>query len=811
MEDITGKQLGRYQVVSPLGEGGMAAVYKAYQPGMDRYVALKILPQQYARDAEFTGRFEQEAKVIAKLQHPHILAVHDYGKADDYTYIVMPIVETGTLADLLRGDRPIDLSRIRIVMTQLGDALDYAHSQGLIHRDVKPSNVLIDNRGNCLLTDFGIAKMIGGTKHFTQTGGIVGTPHYMSPEQGGGDPLTPQSDIYALGVLLYEMATGRVPFDAETPMAVVIKHMTDPLPPPRKINPDISPALESVILKAMAKRPQDRFDSAADMVRAVRIAIPESEIVREPSQVGTVPTEDLAQAEAMAIAGAEDVSRTDAVAAPGTGSEDRPSQTITARRAAPWLVGAGAIGILGLCAISVYAVVSLATSASSAVATESAIATAPGLIATAPFGTAALATAPSSATAIPEVSVSPTPGDDASAGARIRTAFREAAPADLPSARWPVTIADSFDSNVNEWNPFSEVEDSFGTRSFTFDNGKYRWEVLPTDNVSVHDTPVMNLLSEFAVSVDAQQVRGSQGADFGIVFRETAADTFYNFNIDNSQNYWLRMNDGGQWTTLIELTRSAAIRPNALNRVVVVANDGRFYFFINDQYVDEIEEDALLRGRVGMVVNLFEPGIQAEWEFDNFELREPWIARAVDEFDTVQGRWDVGSFPWEDGLDAFAISDGKYVWSFECTNTDFGCLSSTYFADLENTTDFELIVDARRLEGPEDAEYGVRFRDDGENYIEFMISDVGSFSVSLWNDQSLDYYVDNPTPMVDPGGVNRLIVVGEGPDFAFFINGLLVGEIVETLLPQGAFALVAAVDDAGQTILEFDNFKVRTP
>ena len=369
MEDLTGKQLGRYQIVSPLGEGGMAAVYKAYQPGMDRYVALKILPQQYARDAEFTGRFEQEAKVIARLQHPHVLPVHDYGEADDYTYIVMPLVETGTLADLLLGKKPMPLQRIRIIMTQLGDALDYAHSQGLIHRDIKPSNVLIDKRGNCLLTDFGIAKMVEGTKHFTQTGGIVGTPHYMSPEQGGGDPLTRQSDIYSLGVVLYEMVTGQVPFDAETPMAVVIKHMTDPLPPPSKLNPDTSPALESVILKSMAKRPDDRFESAAAMVRAVRLAIPESEFVRDPSQVGTVPTEDLAQAEAAA-----------------RDSEVEP--TLTARRVAPWLVGAGVMGVLGLCAISVFVVVRLATSASSAAATESALATAPDSLPTASLSTA---------------------------------------------------------------------------------------------------------------------------------------------------------------------------------------------------------------------------------------------------------------------------------------------------------------------------------------------------------------------------------------------------------------------------------------
>lgn len=788
MEDLTGKQLGRYQIVSPLGEGGMAAVYKAYQPGMDRYVALKILPQQYARDAEFTGRFEQEAKVIARLQHPHVLPVHDYGEADDYTYIVMPLVETGTLADLLLGKKPMPLQRIRIIMTQLGDALDYAHSQGLIHRDIKPSNVLIDKRGNCLLTDFGIAKMVEGTKHFTQTGGIVGTPHYMSPEQGGGDPLTRQSDIYSLGVVLYEMVTGQVPFDAETPMAVVIKHMTDPLPPPSKLNPDTSPALESVILKSMAKRPDDRFESAAAMVRAVRLAIPESEFVRDPSQVGTVPTEDLAQAEAAA-----------------RDSEVEP--TLTARRVAPWLVGAGAMGVLGLCAISVFVVVRLATSASSAAATESALATAPDSL-----PTASLSTAPPPATAVPELSLSPTAAIEPPVETRFKTAFRESSPADLPSARWPVTIIDSFESNINEWNPFSEIVDEFGSRSFIFEDGKYYWEVLPANTVSVHDTPGMNPISDFAVSVDAQQFSGPEDADYGVVFRESAADTFYNFNIDNRQNYSLRMNDGGRWTTLIDLTRSAAIRPNGLNRVTVIANDGHFYFFINDQYVDEIGEETLLRGRVGMVVNLFEPGVGAEWEFDNFELRQPWTAAIVDTFDAVSGLWDVGSFSSEDVTDNLAITDGKYVWSFDCRNSDFGCLSSTYLDDLQDTTDFELIVDARMLEGPAGGEYGVRFRDDGENYLEFLISDEGSFTISLWYEQDLDYYyVDNPTPMIDPERVNRLSVIGEGPNFAFYINGLLVGEIVEDLLPFGAFALVASVDGADQAVLEFDNFRVRIP
>lgn len=277
MEDITGKQLNRYQVVGPLGEGGMAAVYKAYHPETERYVALKILPKHFASDPEFIGRFEQEAKLIAQLQHPHILPVFDYGEADGYTYIVMPYVETGTLADLLRG-KPLPSKQIQSIVSQVGDALDYAHSRGIVHRDVKPSNILIDERGNCLLMDFGIAKMVEGTKHFTQSGGVVGTPSYMAPEQGLGEKPDGRSDIYSLGVVLYQLATGRLPFESETPMAVAIMHIHDPLPPPRSVNPDLPETIERVILKALTKERQDRYATVAEMVAALGIAIAEPSV-----------------------------------------------------------------------------------------------------------------------------------------------------------------------------------------------------------------------------------------------------------------------------------------------------------------------------------------------------------------------------------------------------------------------------------------------------------------------------------------------------------------------------------------------------
>jgi serine/threonine-protein kinase len=268
MEDLTGRQLGQYRVVGPIGEGGMAAVYRAYEPGLDRYVALKILPRHFTSDPQFIGRFQQEAKLIAKLQHVHILPVYDFGQEDDYTFIVMPFVQTGTLADML-DDHPLHLPDILRIVAQVGDALAYAHERGIVHRDVKPSNILIDDRGNCLLTDFGIAKIVEATVQFTQTGAIIGTPAYMSPEQILGEALDGRSDLYSLGIILFEMATGRQPYRAETPPAIFVKHLHDPLPMPRELNPGLPEAVERVILKALAKDREHRFPTASAMIQAL--------------------------------------------------------------------------------------------------------------------------------------------------------------------------------------------------------------------------------------------------------------------------------------------------------------------------------------------------------------------------------------------------------------------------------------------------------------------------------------------------------------------------------------------------------------
>ncbi len=272
MEDLTGKHIGPYRVIASLGEGSMAAVFKAYQPGLDRHVALKVLPRHLANNPVFMGRFRQEARVVANLRHPNVLPLYDYGEADGYLYMVMPLVETGTLAHYLRGD-PLPLKQVRVAISQVGDALNYAHALGVIHRDVKPGNVLIDERGSCLLTDFGIAKLVAGTAQFTAAGLAVGTPTYMSPEQAAGEKVDGRSDIYSLGVILYQMATGRVPFQAKTPIALVMKHIHEPLQSPRSINPALPSEVEQVIVKSLAKRAVDRYATAGDMVRALQEAL----------------------------------------------------------------------------------------------------------------------------------------------------------------------------------------------------------------------------------------------------------------------------------------------------------------------------------------------------------------------------------------------------------------------------------------------------------------------------------------------------------------------------------------------------------
>jgi serine/threonine-protein kinase len=236
-DDLIGRKIGGYEIVELIGHGGMATVYRARQISMNRIVAVKVLPRQFLNDDTYMQRFIREVKIVAELEHRNIVPVHDYGEADGQPYIVMRYMSGGSVDDLLR-EGALDLSDIVSITEQIAPALDYAHGKGVLHRDLKPSNILMDDGGGAYLTDFGIARLIGDVSNVTlTTQGVVGTPSYMSPEQAQGQPLDHRSDLYSLGVMLFEMATGQRPFESDTPYGIAVLQVTATPPSPRSLNP----------------------------------------------------------------------------------------------------------------------------------------------------------------------------------------------------------------------------------------------------------------------------------------------------------------------------------------------------------------------------------------------------------------------------------------------------------------------------------------------------------------------------------------------------------------------------------------------
>ena len=277
-------RIGRYEVIKEIGRGGMSTVFVAHDPAMNRQVAIKVLPQELMHDPNFRARFEREARTVAGLEHPSIVPIYDFGEVDGQPYFVMRLMSGGALSDRLEAGS-IPLAEVVSILKRVAQGLDYAHKEGVIHRDLKPANILFDQNGEPYLSDFGIAKLAESGATLTGNA-IIGTPAYMSPEQGRGETdVDGRSDIYSLGVVMFHMMTGNVPYEADTPMGQVVKHMTAPLPFLADIDPDLPPQLQSVINRAMAKRKLTRYATAGEMVADLEAAIEGrlGEVVLPPS------------------------------------------------------------------------------------------------------------------------------------------------------------------------------------------------------------------------------------------------------------------------------------------------------------------------------------------------------------------------------------------------------------------------------------------------------------------------------------------------------------------------------------------------
>src|SRR5579859_7935334 len=275
MADLVGQRIGSYQIVARLGKGGMGDVYRARQTlggGLVRDVALKLIDSRLAAAPEFAARFKREAQTLVALSHPHILKAFDFGEYQDTVYLIMELMPGGSLTDLIRKG-PLPFETITRLLDQIGSALDYAHREGVIHRDLKPQNVLLDKSNNAFLTDFGIAKLVSQTSALTHTNEAIGTPAYMAPEQWVKSAVDARADLYSLGVMLFEMIGGQVPFQGDTPFRVMHMHANELPPSVRTVRPDAPPTLDRVIHKAMAKDPADRYESAATLTADVKAAL----------------------------------------------------------------------------------------------------------------------------------------------------------------------------------------------------------------------------------------------------------------------------------------------------------------------------------------------------------------------------------------------------------------------------------------------------------------------------------------------------------------------------------------------------------
>jgi serine/threonine protein kinase len=267
MSELIGKSFGQYEIVDQVAKGGMATVFRARQKTISRDVAVKVLPRSLMHNDGFLERFYREVEVVAGLQHPYILPVYDFGEFDGMPYIVMALMTGGTLADII-AQGPMSVADAEVVVRQMADALDYAHSKGIVHRDIKPANVLMDSRGNTYLSDFGLARITDMDSQITGTG-MLGTPTYMAPELALSNTLGPAVDIYALGVTLYQMLTQRVPYEANTPLGVLMMHANEPIPSAQEFRPELSDNMQRVIEKSMAKDPEQRFATAGEMAKAM--------------------------------------------------------------------------------------------------------------------------------------------------------------------------------------------------------------------------------------------------------------------------------------------------------------------------------------------------------------------------------------------------------------------------------------------------------------------------------------------------------------------------------------------------------------
>ncbi|MEW5939635.1 MAG: serine/threonine-protein kinase [Chloroflexota bacterium] len=595
MSKLLGQSIGRYHILEQLGEGGMATVYKAYDTRLETEVALKVIRTEEFPSKELERvliRFEREAKSLARLTHPNIVKVMDYGDHEGLPYLVMPYLPGGTLKDRLKR-RPLEWREAVRLLLPVVEALEYAHEHNLIHRDIKPSNILLTEKGNPMLTDFGIAKILETGEAYTLTGaGIgVGTPDYMAPEQWTGGT-TKQSDIYSLGIVLYEMVTGRKPYVADTPAAILLKQANDPLPRPQSFVKDLPDRLEQVIIKCLAKNDKDRYPSASELKQALSSLLEQS--APAPASVIPIPSDaTLEETES----GFAQVSQ-----AKTSHLASQVEAAIEATRAGPKKISAWnyAMVILAIAAMLVVAgvLVSLGESTLPIIATPTATVT---------------------------VAPSPTLRPTRTPNYRATSQTNSTRAAATQQFAWVQSFAQPILDDIHDHQP--NFKDDFSDRSGRF----VRWSELSDGVDFIEGIMRINTAGQDGGYASGSMVANNFVLEFSFTPRVAVEDSImvvsirwedpggYDLDINLSNGWWCMAANpkGGEWTILAEGDKSGA-GINRTTHVIVIAEGDRFAFFINDKPLAYVEDDSLNGDWVSL--GIWSPNGTAEADFDNVKF-----------------------------------------------------------------------------------------------------------------------------------------------------------------------------------------------
>ncbi len=569
------EKIGRYEILNELGRGGMATVYRAFDPRFKRSVAIKVLPREFLHDPGFRARFDREAQTIATLEHPAIVPVYDFGEEGGQPYLVMRYMPGGSLSDRLKRG-PLTVQQAGDILNRLASALERAHQIGVIHRDLKPQNVLFDQYGNAFLSDFGSAYLVQASSALTGDA-IIGTPAYMSPEQARGDEeLDGRSDIYALGAILFEMLTGRQPYEADTPMGVAVKHITEPVPRILEVKSDLPQALEEIISRAMAKQRTDRFETPLEMARALGSLVdPERAVSSAAQRDTTIP---LDPSSALGQPGLASPPRTaaDSIHTYAGKPAETYGSTLDSGMPGPrrknllgipqwiWIV-AGVILVSGVC----------------------------GLVAIG-GGTAAVLRNLSN----------PAPGPAPIGSPQVMTE--------------KILFQDDFLDPSSGWDRYT------GEEAVTdYASGGYR--ILVNDeNAYFWSNPYL-FFSDALIEVQATKIAGPDDNDFGIICRYQDADNFYFFLISSDGYYSINKYTDGEYKIVGReaYTFHERIRQGQATNLLQASCVGDLLALtVNGERLFEVRDPDFAGGDVGLIAGTFaEPG--TDILFENFKVTRP--------------------------------------------------------------------------------------------------------------------------------------------------------------------------------------------